>query len=346
MEISYDQNIILKEVEWVRAIWGSFYIVFERQFEPHLIGGPSQSLEYNQISHEYQFNRDVNNHNVYILKNVRLNVENEADWYTYFEDQNYQLSNIVFGIKIDLDNHLNVPINIGQQGSIAGYEEYNQTEFVTKISEASSSKNIIRNKNNPTQEIDITQISGYDKNLADLFYVNEKANPPYENENEKAKGYGIYSLAIRINYGNIVDGDFLVHRPTSVDLFAYRQHNIYIAIYDENDTFHENEIITDVDNDITFVKPNIVYDTTSSYSFIAPSLYLDTLLDGNEEFINTKNNDLGIGTKVSLKDIISYYEQKGYEIYDRVSGQIINLESLQQYPFRIMKNYIFHVRRK
>ena len=340
------ENIILKEVEWVRAIWGSFYIVFERQFEPHLIGGPSQSLEYNQISHEYQFNRDVNNHNVYILKNVRLNVENEADWYTYFEDQNYQLSNIVFGIKIDLDNHLNVPINIGQQGSIAGYEEYNQTEFVTKISEASSSKNIIRNKNNPTQEIDITQISGYDKNLADLFYVNEKANPPYENENEKAKGYGIYSLAIRINYGNIVDGDFLVHRPTSVDLFAYRQHNIYIAIYDENDTFHENEIITDVDNDITFVKPNIVYDTTSSYSFIAPSLYLDTLLDGNEEFINTKNNDLGIGTKVSLKDIISYYEQKGYEIYDRVSGQIINLESLQQYPFRIMKNYIFHVRRK
>ena len=340
------ENIILKEVEWVRAIWGSFYIVFERQFEPHLIGGPSQSLEYNQISHEYQFNRDVNNHNVYILKNVRLNVESDADWYTYFEDPNYQLSNIVFGIKIDLDNHLNVPINIGQQGSIAGYEEYNQTEFVTKISEASSSKNIIRNKNNPTQEIDITQISGYDKNVADLFYVNEKANPPYENENEKAKGYGIYSLAIRINYGNIVDGDFLVHRPTSVDLFAYRQHNIYIAIYDENDTFHENEIITDVDNDITFVKPNIVYDTTSSYSFIAPSLYLDTLLDGNEEFINTKNNDLGIGTKVSLKDIISYYEQKGYEIYDRVSGQIINLESLQQYPFRIMKNYIFHVRRK
>ena len=340
------ENIILKEVEWVRAIWGSFYIVFERQFEPHLLGGPTQSLEYNQVYVDYQFNRDINNHNVYILKNVRLNVESDADWYTYFEDPNYQLSNIVFGIKIDLDNHLNVPINIGQQGSIAGYEEYNQTEFVTKISEASSSKNIIRNKNNPTQEIDITQISGYDKNLADLFYVNEKANPPYENENEKAKGYGIYSLAIRINYGNIVDGDFLVHRPTSVDLFAYRQHNIYIAIYDENDTFHENEIITDVDNDITFVKPNIVYDTTSSYSFIAPSLYLDTLLDGNEEFINTKNNDLGIGTKVSLKDIISYYEQKGYEIYDRVSGQIINLESLQQYPFRIMKNYIFHVRRK
>ena len=340
------ENIILKEVEWVRAIWGSFYIVFERQFEPHLLGGPTQSLEYNQVYVDYQFNRDINNHNVYILKNVRLNVESDADWYTYFEDPNYQLSNIVFGIKIDLDNHLNVPINIGQQGSIEGYEEYNQTEFVTKISEASSSKNIIRNKNNPTQEIDITQISGYDKNLADLFYVNEKANPPYENENEKAKGYGIYSLAIRINYGNIVDGDFLVHRPTSVDLFAYRQHNIYIAIYDENDTFHENEIITDVDNDITFVKPNIVYDTTSSYSFIAPSLYLDTLLDGNEEFINTKNNDLGIGTKVSLKDIISYYEQKGYEIYDRVSGQIINLESLQQYPFRIMKNYIFHVRRK
>lgn len=340
------ENIILKEVEWVRAIWGSFYIVFERQFEPHLLGGPTQSLEYNQVYVDYQFNRDINNHNVYILKNVRLNVESDADWYTYFEDPNYQLSNIVFGIKIDLDNHLNVPINIGQQGSIAGYEEYNQTEFVTKISEASSSKNIIRNKNNPTQEIDITQISGYDKNLADLFYVNEKANPPYENENEKAKGYGIYSLAIRINYGNIVDGDFLVHRPTSVDLFAYRQHNIYIAIYDENDTFHENEIITDEDNAITFVKPNIVYDTTSSYSFIAPNLYLDTLLDGNEEFINTKNNDLGIGTKVSLKDIISYYEQKGYEIYDRVSGQIINLESLQQYPFRIMKNYIFHVRRK
>lgn len=340
------ENIILKEVEWVRAIWGSFYIVFERQFEPHLLGGPTQSLEYNQVYVDYQFNRDINNHNVYILKNVRLNVESDADWYTYFEDPNYQLSNIVFGIKIDLDNHLNVPINIGQQGSIAGYEEYNQTEFVTKISEASSSKNIIRNKNNPTQEIDITQISGYDKNLADLFYVNEKANPPYENENEKAKGYGIYSLAIRINYGNIVDGDFLVHRPTSIDVFAYRQHNIYIAIYDEHDIFHENEIITDEDNAITFVKPNIVYDTTSSYSFIAPSLYLDTLLDGNEEFINTKNGDFGIGMRVSLRDIISYYEQKGYEIYDRVSGQIINLESLQQYPFRIMKNYIFHVRRK
>ena len=340
------ENIMLKREGLTRAKWGSFYIVFERQFEPHLLGGPTQSLEYNQVYVDYQFNRDINNHNVYILKNVRLNVESDADWYTYFEDPNYQLSNIVFGIKIDLDNHLNVPINIGQQGSIAGYEEYNQTEFVTKISEASSSKNIIRNKNNPTQEIDITQISGYDKNLADLFYVNEKANPPYENENEKAKGYGIYSLAIRINYGNIVDGDFLVHRPTSVDLFAYRQHNIYIAIYDEHDIFHENEIITDEDNAITFVKPNIVYDTTSYYSFIAPNLYLDTLLDGNEEFINTKNDDLGIGMRVSLRDIISYYEQKGYEIYDRVSGQIINLESLQQYPFRIMKNYIFHVRRK
>ena len=110
------ENIILKEVEWVRAIWGSFYIVFERQFEPHLLGGPTQSLEYNQVYVDYQFNRDINNHNVYILKNVRLNVESDADWYTYFEDPNYQLSNIVFGIKIDLDNHLNVPINIGQQG--------------------------------------------------------------------------------------------------------------------------------------------------------------------------------------------------------------------------------------
>lgn len=340
------ENIILKEVEWVRAIWGSFYIVFERQFEPHLLGGPTQSLEYNQVYVDYQFNRDINNHNVYILKNVRLNVESDADWYTYFEDPNYQLSNIVFGIKIDLDNHLNVPINIGQQGSIAGYEEYNQTEFVTKISEASSSKNIIRNKNNPTQEIDITQVRGYEKKLANLFRVNEKVNPPYVNENEKAKGYGIYSLAIRINYENIVDGDFKVYKPTSIDVFAYRQHNIYIAIYDEHDIFHENEIITDEDNAITFVKPNIVYDTTSSYSFIAPNLYLDTLLDGNEEFINTKNDDLGIGMRVSLRDIISYYEQKGYEIYDRVSGQIINLESLQQYPFRIMKNYIFHVRRK
>lgn len=340
------ENIILKEVEWVRAIWGSFYIVFERQFEPHLLGGPTQSLEYNQVYVDYQFNRDINNHNVYILKNVRLNVESDADWYTYFEDQNYQLSNIVFGIQLDLNNDLNIPINIGQQGSIAGYEEYNQTEFITKISEVSSSKDIIRNKNNPTQEIDITQVRGYENNLANLFRVNEKVNPPYVNENEKAKGYGIYSLAIRINYENIVDGDFKVYKPTSIDVFAYRQHNIYIAIYDEHDIFHENEIITDEDNAITFVKPNIVYDTTSSYSFIAPNLYLDTLLDGNEEFINTKNGDLGIGMRVSLRDIISYYEQKGYEIYDRVSGQIINLESLQQYPFRIMKNYIFHVRRK
>ncbi len=339
-------RIRVKEISWGIYLYANFYIVFERQFEPQLIGGPTQSLSPQISSNEWQFNRDINNHNVYVLNNIRFNVETETDWYSYFADSNYQLSNIVFGIQLDRNESFNMGLtyNIGIAGTLTGYEDYNFANFFSKLSDTNNFKDAIRNVKNPDQEINVSEITGYQDNLANLFRINEKVEQPVNNE-EKARGYGIYSLAIRINYDTITPGDFAVHKPASIDVFAYRQHNIYIAIYDVSDSFHADEILT-IDNGRTFVQPKIVYDSTSSYSFIASNLYLDTLLDGQEIFLNTKNTALGIGNSLSLSEIIEYYENNGYEIYDRVSGQIIHLESLRLYPFRIMKNYIFHVRRK
>lgn len=293
----------------------SFYIVFERLYEPRLLGGPTQSLIY-EDGQEYQFNRDVDNHNLYYLKNVRLNNEEESNWFDYLNE--YQLSNIVFGVQLEQNENtidLNIPdINTNPP---TGYEDYS-SKFFTDFN--ASDPEAVRRKDGGTV------------NSNDLSSLTNFLQIRKSDVDDISIGYGIYTILIEVVYDTMTSGDFGVYEPVYINVYAYRQHNIYIAIYDNG--------VTPPEDENNFISPT----QNHGYSYYARELYLDTLLSVDTVF-EISNPVTGNSTgETTLGAIIDDYTANGLELYDRVTGQVITRESLQAYPFRIMKNYVFHVK--
>ena len=293
----------------------SFYIVFERLYEPRLLGGPTQGLTYD-AGMDYQFNRDVDNHNLYYLKNVRLNNEEESNWFDYSEE--YQISNIVFGVQLEQNENtidLNIPdINTNPP---TGYEDYS-SKFFTDFN--ASDPEAVRRKDGGTV------------NSNDLSSLTNFLQIRKSDVDDISIGYGIYTILIEVVYDTMTSGDFGVYEPVYINVYAYRQHNIYIAIYDNG--------VTPPEDENNFISPT----QNHGYSYYARELYLDTLLSVDTVF-EISNPVTGNSTgETTLGAIIDDYTANGLELYDRVTGQVITRESLQAYPFRIMKNYVFHVK--
>ena len=311
----------------------SAYIAMVKLYEPHIIGGPSEGMSYASTGDsEYQLLRDLDNTNLYYIDNIRFNVENDDDWFTY---GNYKLSHIVFGILLEASGNGTTTFNL----NVPGYHdskgnEYNTEQYCLPLNNATNIDDDVAKGNN------IASLAN-DSLIKNMFRINGDV------------GYGIYSLAIELQYTTTIinngsEYEREVSTLSSVNLYLFREHNIYIVLY-ENDS----NIPYDTNASGVFVRPDVNGNT--GFNFVARKIYLDTYyqLDdpifdkvGNNSFSTQIGPAQDISGKYTLGELIDYYDSLGYEIYDRVTGFVFTRESTQDPGFKIMQNYILQIRAK
>ena len=305
----------------------NFY--FTRLYEPKLIGGPTNSLSYDsEHAKEYKFVLDSNYANVYSIDNVKFDPDG-----TYMPyNENCSVSKAVFGIELDSTFSLNLNYKIGDYASdpLEGrYSLYNNFNYLSKMNEISSITD------------DVAIGSSFDdlKSNNHLFVINKSDISSHN------VGYGTYSLAIKIDYVTQVINGYTVRTPNVINVYVYRQHDAFIAIYGEN------SIITSARNNNIFIDPDL--DNYSNIDFIALYVYRNAPLDYDEEMyfdvnglIEVTNVESGANGYVTLREIVAYYNNKGYELYDRLTGFVINDESMSTLSFKTTKNLVLQIRER
>ena len=62
--------------------------------------------------------------------------------------------------------------------------------------------------------------------------------------------------------------------------------------------------------------------------------------------IEVTNEESGANGYVTLREIVAYYNNKGYELYDRLTGFVINDESMSTLSFKTTKNLVLQIRER
>lgn len=162
----------------------------------------------------------------------------------------------------------------------------------------------------------------------------------------RPKGTGNYNIFAHVTFHNNPDDDSNSTKlPSSVDIWAYRLHNIFVNIYDPED--FDNQTI------MQFNGSYIREDALTNYSFRCKYYYyLDTdfLYEENgsyKEFVSKKSEPIPGLTEVNgtydIYSILQYYDSKGKCLQDMTSGRYITLENCKTNPFIIRKNYVLLV---
>ena len=79
---------------------------------------------------------------------------------------------------------------------------------------------------------------------------------------------------------------------------------------------------------------------------------LESILSDEEMYfdvnglIEETNEESGTNGYVTLREIVAYYNNKGYELYDRLTGFVINDESMSTLSFKTTKNLVLQIRER
>ncbi len=347
------------------------YFVFERFYEPRLLGGPTGSFDYNsQACKDFSFTRAINDSSLFALRNVKLTADTDMDWHNY---NDYSISSAIFSIKLE-----NVPGHISskQVGNkdefkdafsgtgIANIEDYNIENYFEHVTETTNLTNYVKSSSNNIKTINDIVNNDLKEGVSNSFIVNKKLDNPAPDTTEKNIGFGVYNIALKVNYDtkNEVDTskEFGPYIPSHVDVYVCRVTNIYTMIYDG--VVPQEEILSN-----GFVKPDL-NNSSPNHAFVAKNIFLDTNLEGGDMFIassyfdNPNPSDELIKLKAAFKEItgeditnkkniklsqiIQAFDKAGKELYDRVTGFVLTEESLKETKFKIEKNYIFQARPK
>ncbi|MGM9857781.1 MAG: hypothetical protein ACI311_00785 [Bacilli bacterium] len=307
----------------------NIYFYFTRLYEPRLIGGPTNSLSYeSEHDKQYNFVLDSNYSNVYSIDNVKFDPDNNYMSY----DENCSVSKAVFGIELDSTSNFDLDYKVGDYNSdpLEGrYSLYNNFNYLSKMNEISSITD------------DIAIGSSFDELRSNkhLFVINKSDISSHN------VGYGTYSLAIKIEYETEVINGYTVRTPSEINVYVYRQHDAFIAIYGEE------TITSSARNSNIFIEPDL--DSYTKIDFIALYVYRNAPLEYDEEMyfdvnglIEVADEESGTNGYVTLREIVAYYNNKGYELYDRLTGFVINDESMSSLTFKTTKNLVFQIRER
>lgn len=363
-----------------------YFLVIEKKYEPRIIGGETGDFDWkNEKSKQLSFIRSGNGSDSYLLSNVSFDCSDMAYGYNEYTIptslRKIKLPDYYFGLQISRDTNLiskdghNIgydnPSNINYEIPIYKYydvdgversEEYQSSELLISIQDAiaddlSKAENAVDLKYKDINRIMVTK-------------KNASANPQYyslreyiENGKKGETGFedyadivnnlvvvrpietGTYSLFVHINYK--VDEQVNVYDvPESIDLWAYRKHNIFVNIYDPADfggkmlKFDGSYIIGNSINNYSFrcmnyyyMESDLMYEedgTSKQYKRKAGLAALSGLTP------NASGN-------YDIYSILAYYDAQNKCLQDIVSGRYITLENYASNPFVIEKNYILQV---
>lgn len=344
--------------------YNSFYIVFEKFYEPRLIGGPTGSWDYeNESVKNYTFRRAVTNSNMFALENIDFTNNDATAWHS---ENGMQFSNLLFNVSLNNPAQFFSDKQYGEDSAeivfkdvgLVNYEMYNYAHYFQSIKTAINETDF--DLNEYIKRLDGSQANDYSeilnsypsdshiyKSLANAFVINPVKDDVAIDSPEKNCGYGVYSLALNIKYGNdyysdlestSINTSFGPYYPSSIDIYAYRETNIFTVIYDSQSDYNL-DLMTGVNS--RFIKPNLD-GSNINYAFIAKSVFLDTPIGLSDVFLATDKapTEFTSGNNYSLEEILEHYNKNDKKVIDSVTEFVFNQENLNNPGFRIKKNYV------
>ena len=297
-----------------------YYIVYERLFEPRLLGGTTGTYSYRNSDSIFTRVGMGDQKDDYILRDVYLDPTTSTE-FEYNGVQNV-IENNKFAVqllpedgmtyRLQTDDDTN--IGTGWPTIIVGYEgetpneEYYLSDSLIKAPEYNDD-----GSTNGTR----------------LYQTND--------DSEIYNNSGTYNLYIKVSYDSFSFGDTnnrydfsnnVQSKPASITLYAYQFNDLFINIYDS-----ENDIVY---QDASGINPNYL-DGDEGYSRRIWNLSQGTRLSSTMDFLN----DSGAGTQGTLGQYIQELDNNNQCLMEYVSGRYITLENYQ--AFVVDKNYIFVV---
>ncbi len=363
-----------------------YYLIVEKKYEPRIIGGETGAFDWkNDKSRYLSFVRSGNGSDSYLLHNITFNCADMSFGYNEYTVptslRKIKLPDYYFGMQISRDTNLLSHQNIGYDPTLSTsnrYEKplyrYYDTDGVERADEYLSTELLISIQN-AIQDDEAKADAHADLKYKDLDRImvtkkNASTSPQYYSLSEYREKYrsgeagfedyeeivanlvlvrpiesGTYNFFLHINY--VVDPDVNTQDvPESIDLWAYRKHNLFVNIYDPAD-FGGKELKFDgnyiTGNDIK----NYSFQCMNYYYLESDLMYED---DGTSKAYKRKDGLSSVSGltpdasgNYTIYSILAYYDAQGKCLQDVVSGRYITLENYASHPFIVEKNYILQV---
>lgn len=317
-----DNNIQIyyeKELDYMNpsSYYGprDYYIVYERIYEPRLIGGTTGSFSYND-NYNYVFTRvgptgEEKNH--YVLRSALL-------------DPNKITSFVYDGITRNIKNNYFAVQLLPEDGM--GYDELVLSE--DNINNTDWPKLTVSDQNGNNQVIPYLTDSliGKDAETSKLVRTNDSSNS------------GLYSLYIKVNYSANSEGRNV---PSSIEIYAYQFNDMYINVYDGGENtivYHKEDVdLTNIDETgyLTSAACTLRMINLKQGSTLTPDTPLTYYQEVDGQWEVVKEGDAN-KTK-SLSTYLSEIESVGDCLKELVSGKYITSQNYTS--FVIDKNYAF-----
>ena len=297
-----------------------YYIVYERIYEPRLIGGTTGSFSYND-NYNYVFTRvgptgEEKNH--YVLRSALLD-PNKITSFVY-DGITRNIKNNYFAVQLLPEDGMNYNQNIVNEPS--NLDENNIPSGWPTL--------IVSDQNGKNQVIPYLTDSliGKDTEEAKLVRTNDSSNS------------GLYSLYIKVNYATNSEGRNV---PTSIEIYAYQFNDMYINVYDGGENtivyYKEDVDLTNIDETgyLTSAACTLRMINLKQGSTLTPDTPLTYYQEVDGQWKVVKEGDAN-KTK-SLSTYLSEIESVGDCLKELVSGKYITSQNYTS--FVIDKNYAF-----
>ena len=303
-----------------------YYIVYERIYEPRLIGGSTGSIDYRQNT-DYVFTRVSptgveKNH--YILRNVYLDPQGITDFdYTNNSGTSYKgtIKNNEFAIQLLPEDGMNYNQNIVNEPSNLNENNIPSGWPTLTVSDQNGADNVY-----PYKSSSILTKSTSKPKLVQTRDTNA----------------GLYNLYIKVEYETNLDGKMA---PSSIEVYAYQFNDIFINVYDGGE---ESIVYYDKDDNTTNLDET-GYIKSSACEWRMINLKLGSNLTYDTPLTHYRENETGVWELIEeadgtaeTKSLGSYLEELNANnscLKELVTGKYITLDNYQE--FIIDKNYAF-----
>ena len=316
-----------------------YYIYYERLYEPRLIGGETNELDYDS-------ERSISDHFVrqgtegylkdrYELTGVNLDGSATIEL-SISNERTMLIPNYYFGVQLTQENFFTTYTFAFKDESQNQTPEWPKLKLENDgelIEQPFSSSSMFRIYDpDIDHDIYIRESNGEVKTLQEANYDFD-ANPIelIKPINEGNDAIGIYTITVDVEYGEDGSGRTV---PKTIYIYGYRLSNIFVNICDD-ETF-KTGLSLGGDRNNNFVD-------TSSYSYRKDNYYQLQTLTLEDRFTDTNDSN-----EITLGEILTNLSSQNKCLQELVTHRYITYESLDpnnsQYdPFVIRKNYVFMI---
>lgn len=324
-----------------------YYIYFERIYEPRIIGGASNEINYSsQYSLENQFVRQGTDDELkdrYEITNITLDGSNMIE-YVLSNGHKLVFPNYYFAIMLNPEIDFNTYSFNFLDDTTPEYNNYEESKVPT-ITFVNSGDEITT----PFKSSSIFRQYDYDLD-DDVYFEDALGNKSSLQEAVESNKYdyqthpfilikpisedsnldgGVFTITIDIKYQTNENG---IKVPNLIDIYGFKLSNIFINICET--VSYGLEIDGNSNNN---------YVNTGSYSYRKDDYSQLDYLSLDDEY-----TDSGDRVTKTLGEILKDLESQGKCLKEIVTSRYITYSNLdpssnEYFPFRIMKNYVFEI---